>query len=81
MFEPPRNIEVPEAKGGHGGADAGVLKQIFTPKDKYPHDPLGRGASHWDGAAALLMGAAVNRSLQNGQPVRIDDLLKLPEHA
>ncbi len=80
MFEPPKDIEVPEVSGGHGGADAGVLKQIFTPKDQYPHDPLGRDASHWDGAAALLVGAAANISMQTGQPVRIDDLLALPEH-
>ena len=79
MFEPAQNVQVPEAKGGHGGADAGVLKQIFTPKDKLPPDPLARSASHWDGAAALLIGAAANKSMVSGQPVRISDLVKLPE--
>ena len=81
MFEPPRDLEVPEAKGGHGGADAGVVKQIFTPKDRYPHDPLGRDASHLDGAAALLMGAAANQSMLTGAPVHISELLNLPEHS
>ncbi|MEZ6191829.1 MAG: Gfo/Idh/MocA family oxidoreductase [Phycisphaerales bacterium] len=81
MFEPPRDIPVPEVKGGHGGADAGVLKQIFTPKDLYPSDPINRGASYWDGAAALLVGAAANLSMKSGKPVKIDDLLPLPAHA
>ncbi|MEO6436844.1 MAG: Gfo/Idh/MocA family oxidoreductase [Tepidisphaeraceae bacterium] len=76
MFGVPRVVEVPKASGGHGGGDPVLLEQIFSPTP--PPDPFGRAASHLDGAAAVLIGAAGNLSIKSGQPVNIDDLLKLP---
>lgn len=40
--------------------------------------PLYRNAEHVDGAASILLGVAANRSIQTGQAVNVDDLLKLP---
>lgn len=79
MFESPVELEIPKAVGGHGGGDAGVLDRIFNPDA--PEDPLGRDASHIDGAASILTGIAANRSIATGQPVDLDSLLKLPEPA
>jgi len=77
MFEPPIDVEVPEVKGGHGGADAGILERVFLPDELRPEDPLGRDSSHYDGAASLLMGFGANRSIETGQPVETDTLMKL----
>jgi predicted dehydrogenase len=76
MFGVPKEIKVPEAKGGHGGGDPVMLDQIFLPNP--PADPFGRAATHIDGAAAVLVGAAGNKSAATGQPINVDDLLKLP---
>jgi hypothetical protein len=77
MFQPPQIIEIPEAQGGHGGADPVMLEQIFKPNP--PADPFKRAASHIDGAASILLGISANKSMATGQAVNVDDLLKLPE--
>jgi hypothetical protein len=38
-------------------------------------DPLGRRATHRDGALSLVTGFAANRSLETGEPVRVAELL------
>jgi predicted dehydrogenase len=76
MFGRPYTVEIPEAVGGHGGGDAVMLEQIFSPTP--PVDPFNRAASHLDGAASILLGIAANTSMATGQPVNVDDLLKLP---
>ena len=53
-----------------------MLEQLFSPCP--PHDPLGRGASHLDGAASILTGIAANHSIATRRPVNVDDLLELP---
>jgi hypothetical protein len=53
-----------------------MLEQIFSPTP--PVDPFNRAASHLDGAASILLGIAANTSMATGQPVNVDDLLKLP---
>ena len=79
MFGIPKDIKVPEAKGGHGGGDPVMLDQIFLPDP--PEDPFGRAATHIDGAASVLIGAAANKSIATGQPIDCDEMLKLPEKA
>ena len=79
MFGIPTQIEIPEAKGGHGGGDPVMLDDIFLPAP--PPDPFGRAATHIDGAAAVLIGASANKSIATGQAIQCDDLLKLPAHA
>ena len=77
MFEPPRDLDIPEASGGHGGGDARILDQIFLPDP--PADPFNRSATHVDGAASLLMGLAANRAIETGQAVDVDELFRLPQ--
>jgi predicted dehydrogenase len=76
MFGQPYEVPIPQAKGGHGGADPVMLEQIFSPNP--PADPYQRAASHIDGAASILLGIAANESIASGQPVDVDTLLKLP---
>jgi predicted dehydrogenase len=71
MFKRPVEIEIPSGGGPHAG-DSLMLEQIFAPDP--PPDPWDRAASHLDGAAAVLLGAAANQALAEGGPVRVDQL-------
>jgi len=71
MFRSPVEIEIPAGGGPHAGDDL-MLEQIFAPSP--PPDPWNRAASHLDGAASILLGAAANRALAEGGPVIVDQL-------
>jgi len=73
MFKAPYTVEIPEAKGGHGGADPILLADIFgEPKP----DPLKRAAGHIAGAMSCLTGIAANKSIATGMPVEIKSLVE-----
>ncbi|QLQ36228.1 Gfo/Idh/MocA family protein [Micromonospora robiginosa] len=75
FWEPPVEIGVDGwTRGGHGGADARMTRVLLGGET----DPMGRAATAYDGALALLTGLAANRSLETGAPVRVADLLTLP---
>lgn len=74
MFEPPREVEIPSAAGGHGGGDPVLLADLFG---RPAPDPFNRAASHVDGAWSILTGIAANRSIRTGMPVDVDSLVKL----
>ena len=76
LFGKPYRVPIPQAEGGHGGADPVMLEQIFSPTP--PVDPFQRAASHIDGAASILLGIAANESIASGRLIQVDDLLKLP---
>jgi len=76
MFGQKYEIEIPKSAGGHGGGDPVLCEQLFSPNP--PPDPYGRAASHIDGAASILLGVAANKSIANGLPVLVDELLTLP---
>ena len=66
-------VEVWQSKGGHGGGDPVILQHLFSldpPEDKYL-----RAADQRAGAWSILTGVAANRSMERGQPVRIDELV------
>ncbi|GAA2959246.1 Gfo/Idh/MocA family protein [Microbacterium schleiferi] len=70
-FAPAFEVDIPVAEGGHGGADAALLRDVFEgPGD----DPLGHTASWLDGVRSMAVGLAGNSSLQTGAPVHIVDL-------
>jgi len=75
MFGQPYDEPVPTGEGGHGGADPLMLDDLFLPNP--PADPLGRAASHIDGAASVLVGISANQSMQTGRLVHIADLFDL----
>ncbi len=71
MFRSPSEVDIPAEGGPHGG-DALMLEQIFAADP--PTDPWNRPASHVDGAASVLLGAAANRAIATGVPADIADL-------
>jgi predicted dehydrogenase len=67
--------QVSYQKGGHGGGDRLLHKQIFeTPGAK---DPFDRPAGIRDGAMSILIGIAARKSIESGSPVRIAELSDL----
>ncbi|KAH8885352.1 NAD(P)-binding protein [Thozetella sp. PMI_491] len=76
LFEKPREIEIEESKGAHGGGDSVLLNDLFG---EPVTDEYMRAASHVDGAASILTGIAANRSIATGQVVYVDDILKVPD--
>ncbi len=75
MFGAPYTVAVPAGEGGHGGADPLMLAALFHPAPA--PDPLGRAATHWDGAASVLLGIAANRSMQTGALIDLRELFPL----
>lgn len=60
-------------KGGHGGGDVRLLKDIFIGVDD---DSLGHAANYIDGAKSILTGIAANQSMKTGLPVDVKTLVK-----
>ncbi len=72
MFGQPYKVDIPKAKGGHGGSDPKIQAQVFSPNP--PRDPYGRSAAYGQGAASALIGIAANKSFRSGKPVEIAKL-------
>ncbi|SDO13014.1 Gfo/Idh/MocA family oxidoreductase [Lentzea jiangxiensis] len=75
LFEEREEIPLEYDREGHGGADRRMVDALYGPAGQ--QDPLGRRATHHDGALSLLTGFAANRSFTTGGPVRVADLLDL----
>jgi len=73
-FNPAYSVDIWQAAGGHGGGDALLLDDIFKPGAV--EDPYMRAADHRSGAYAMLTGTAANRSMEEGQAVKIPDLVQ-----
>ncbi len=69
-----QEIEPWTGKGGHGGGDAVMLDDIFSPERKA--DKYLRAADQRSGAYSCLVGVAANKCFLTNQPVNIDDLVK-----
>jgi predicted dehydrogenase len=78
LWSKPRRIPVTVEKGGHGGGDKRLLRDIFVGDRE---DPLGHQANHFAGAHSILTGIAANRSFATGAPVDVDSLVTLPAAA
>lgn len=62
-------------KKGHGGGDKRLQEKIFiTPETK---DPFDRAAGVRDGTMSILIGIAARKSIESGNPVRIQELTDL----
>ena len=73
-FKPARSIPVKLGKGGHGGGDDRLMTDVFGAKSA--RDPYLRAANYTSGAMSILIGAAANKSMRTGQPVKIASLVK-----
>jgi hypothetical protein len=68
-------IRVPRARAGHGGGDQRLKDQIFRYETR--PDPLRYLAGSRDGAMSVLLGIAARKSIDEGRPIRIEDLTDL----
>jgi predicted dehydrogenase len=73
-FKSTRTFALPAGGGGHWGADQVMQDQIFR---KTEPDPLGRPSGSREGALAALVGIAARHSIEQGRPVKIDELVEL----
>ncbi len=76
-FAAPYEVEIPEAAGGHGGGDEGLLEDLFGSEKR--EDPLGSRADYRAGAWSILTGIAANRSMATGVMVRVGELVSALE--
>jgi predicted dehydrogenase len=67
-------VELPVARGGHGGGDQRLLDLIFRNVDMPPYMKLPGSRA---GAMSCLTGIAALRSCDTRRPVEIADLVKL----
>lgn len=75
-FEP---VKVSYERKGHGGGDQRLQDKIF--KNANNPDPLSHAAGLRDGAMSILIGIAARRSIEQGKPIRIEDLTDLEPQA
>jgi predicted dehydrogenase len=78
-FKPRQYLEIPKAKGGHGGGDPALGRRIYL--NAQEADPFHRDACHEQGAASILVGIAANISMAENRPVNLADLVALPSAA
>jgi hypothetical protein len=73
-FGPRSKVELPKAEGGHGGGDDRLRDLIFrnASAPDYMRLPDSRA-----GALSCLTGIAARKSMDEGRPIRIADLVKL----
>ncbi|KAK0610790.1 hypothetical protein B0T14DRAFT_593545 [Immersiella caudata] len=80
LFEKPVEVEIEEAEGAHGGGDGVLLRDLFGEKGEGEgEDEYRRRASEVDGAVSILTGIAANKSMEKGEVVWVDDVLRVPE--
>lgn len=68
-------IKVPFTRSGHGGGDRRLQDQLF--RNPSMPDPLKHAAGLRDGAMAILVGIAARKSIDEGRPVKIEELTDL----
>ncbi len=73
-FRPAREVPPVKFKGGHWGGDSRLMEDLFGVKRR--RDPYLRAADYSAGAMSILIGAAANRSIRTGKPVKIAALVK-----
>jgi len=73
MFADAYDVFIDKQEGAHGGGDPALLNDIFGDTG---YDPLGRAASHIDGAMSILTGIAANKSIATGLPIEIAPLIR-----
>jgi predicted dehydrogenase len=72
LRKPAYAIEPDTGTGEHYGGDRILRDHLFRGVDE---DPLGLQAGSRAGAMSILTGIAANRSIKEGTPVRVEDLL------
>lgn len=68
-------VKVPRSRSGHGGGDARLHDKIFRNPDMA--DPYKHAAGTRDGVMSVLIGIAARKSIETGEPVKIESLTDL----
>ena len=76
LFGGVKTFDVPFVAEGHGGGDRRLRDHLFLGAVE---DPLGHSAGSRAGAMSVLIGVAVNKSIEENRFIRIADLLKDPQ--
>ncbi|MEE6283202.1 Gfo/Idh/MocA family protein [Georgenia sp. MJ170] len=75
LFEEPQVLSIEQVLGGHEGADPLLRHDVFVgPTEESTR--LGLVASSREGAVAVAAGEAIWRSIEQGGPVNVQDLLR-----
>ncbi|MFC2123498.1 Gfo/Idh/MocA family protein [Bacteroidota bacterium] len=74
-FKKTRTWTVQRGEGGHGGSDEKLKDLIFIHGKP---DPQGQLANSRAGVMSSLIGIAARKSIETGQSIKIDDLVKFP---
>lgn len=74
-FGETRSWVIERGEGGHGGADEKLRDMLF--RENQP-DPLGKMAGSRAGVMASLVGIAARKSIETGESVNIEDMVKFP---
>ena len=73
-FKPAISIPTKFGKGGHGGGDDALMKDLFS--SHQTKDKLMRAANYASGAMSVLIGTAANISMRTNKAVRLDRLVR-----
>ncbi|MGI6087362.1 MAG: Gfo/Idh/MocA family oxidoreductase [Kiritimatiellia bacterium] len=73
-FRPAREIPPVKFSGGHWGGDSRMMADLFSGKQR--PDKYLRAAGFAGGAMSILIGAAANKSIRTGRPIKIASLVK-----
>ncbi|CAK7219686.1 hypothetical protein SBRCBS47491_003931 [Sporothrix bragantina] len=73
LFAEPYAVEVIKGEGGHGGGDPVLLRDVLVGDEK---DEFNRAAFIRDGGNAVLVGVGANLSMQSGNAIKIQELVK-----
>jgi predicted dehydrogenase len=73
-FKKSRTFRVKSGGSSHWGADGIMQDRIFRGSES---DPLGQAASLRDGILSILIGIAARRSIEQGRPFKIEELIKI----
>ncbi|WP_026951248.1 Gfo/Idh/MocA family protein [Algoriphagus mannitolivorans] len=76
MFGHREVITIPHGGGGHGGGDTRLKDKLF--KDTNAADPWRQSAGSRDGAMSCLVGIAARHSIEQGKPIKVQDLTDIP---
>ena len=76
MFGEREIITIPHGGGGHGGGDTRLKDKLF--KDTEAPDPWRQSAGSRDGAMSCLVGIAARHSIEQGKPIKVQDLTDIP---
>ncbi|CAK7243237.1 MAG: hypothetical protein STHCBS139747_004750 [Sporothrix thermara] len=74
LFAAPYAVDVVKGEGGHGGGDPVLLRDVLVGGSD--DDEFHRAAFIRDGGNAVLVGVGANMSMQTGNAIKVQDLVK-----